>query len=192
MEGGGEWWTDKGGKGSGGLMEGGGVGWKVMEGEGGGGEWGGGMGMVGTDVGGMEGRDWWRGREWWCWALSPFIVILCCLIMCHCHLLDIVCVMSSHIVFTSSHLLAMLLSLSYVIVIRLLSSHPVSQQGGLGGRWDGGYLVPRVNNDEWWMSFIVLVARSLLATWHLHFPLAVGGHIHLWVVVFICKGHFHL
>ena len=92
--------------------------------------------------------------------------------------------MSSRIVVaSSSRPLAVLLS-SRVIVVGSLWSHPVSQRGGLGGRWDGGYL-PSINNNERRMSFVVLVATSLSATWHLHSPLAAGGRFHLLAVVSI-------
>ena len=35
------------------------------------------------------------------------------------------------------------------------------------------------------MSFVILVATSLSAMWHLHSPLAAGGCFHPWVVVSI-------
>ena len=105
--------------------------------------------------------------------------------------------MSSRIVVaSSSRPLAVLLSFR-VVVVGSLWSRPVSQRGGLGGRWDGGYL-PSINNDERRMSFVVLVATSLSAMWHVHSPLAAGGRFHLLAVVSIrawsflsVRGRFH-
>ena len=101
-----------------------------------------------------------------CWTSSPFVVASSWrvnVVAHHCHLV--------------------VASPGRVVVVGSLWSRPVSQRGGLGGRWDGGYL-PSINNDERRMSFVVLVAMSLSATWHLHSPLAAGGRFHPCVVVF--------
>ena len=120
--------------------------------------------MVGTDGEGMEETD---------GEVLDLVAVRCCLLVAH------QCCRAS----LSPCPLAMLLS-SRVVVVGSLWSHPVSQRGGLGGRWDGGYL-PSINNDERRMSFVILVATSLSATWHLHSPLAAGGRFHLLAVVSI-------
>ena len=119
--------------------------------------------MVGTDGEGMEETD---------GEVLDLVAIRCCLLVAR-----------QHRRASLSRPLAMLLS-SRVVVVSSLWSRPVSQRGGLGGRWDGGYL-PSINNNERQMSFVVLVATSLLATWHLHSPLAAGGRFHLLAVVSI-------
>ena len=134
-----------------------------------------------TDGEGMEetdGEGWrrlmergWRRLMEGCWTSSPFVVALSWRvnIVAHCYCL-VVASPGRVVVVPCCRPCAMSLSRS------------VSQRGGLGGRWDGGYL-PSINNDERWMSFAVLVATSLSAMWHLHSPLAAGSCFHPWVAV---------
>ena len=125
--------------------------------------------MVGTDGEEMEETD---------GGVLDLIAIRCCLLVAHqCHRAS--SLPHCHVSWPCC-CCPMLLSLCRVI--GSLWSHSVSQQGGLGGRWDGGYL-PGINNDKRWMSFVVLVAMSLLAMWHLHSPLAAGGRFHPWVAI---------
>ena len=115
--------------------------------------------MVGTDGEGMEETD---------GGVLDLVAIRCCLLVAcqRCHALSSP---RRRVSWPCCCCCPMLMSLCCVIVVGLLWSHSVSQRGGLGGRWDGGYL-PSINNDERQMSFIVLVAMSLLATCHLHSP----------------------
>ena len=135
--------------------------------------------MVGTDGEGMEETDG-EGMEETDGGVLDLVAVRCCLLVArqrrraslspHRHISWPCCCCP------------VLLSLCRVVVIGSLWSRSVSQRGGLGGRWDRGYL-PSINNNKRRMSFVVLVAMSLLATWHLHSPLAAGGRFHLRVAV---------
>ena len=77
----------------------------------------GGVGMVGTDEGGMEGTD----------GGVLDLVAICCWPMLVSPPRRGVSTLLCIIVTSLSHLLAMLLSLCCVVVLSSLSSHPVSQ-----------------------------------------------------------------
>ena len=142
---------------------------------------------MGTDGEGMEETD---------GGVLDLVAVHCCLLMVHqCRraLLSPHCRVSWP---CCCH--AVLLSLCRIVVVGSLWSCPVSQRGGLGGRWDRGYL-HSINNDKQHPSFVVLVATLLSVTWHLHSPLAAGSRFHPWVAVFtygqsfaFVASHFHL
>ena len=71
------------------------------------------------------------------------------------------------------------------VLLSLARCGPVLCLNEVGwGEGGMGYL-PSINNNERQMLFVVLVATSLSATWHLHSPLAAGGCFHLLAVVSI-------
>ena len=136
--------------------------------------------MVRTDGEGMEETD---------GEVLDLIAVRCCLLMVHqCHHASLSprrCI--------PGHVVVILCRCHWLVVVPSCVS-----TRWVGGRWDRGYL-PSINNDKQRMSFIILVAMSLLATWHLHSLLATGGRFHLAAVVSIhgwsfpsVGGCFHL